>query len=217
MKKARLNSLADGIFAIVMTLLVLELGVPHLSGQVLDSVLADSLLGLIPSVLTYILSFLVLFTYWMAHHYMMSLIARNLTRTLTYLNIPFLMFIALVPFTTDLLGTYWYSNIAIMAYGLNIALIALSLLLISKYIEISQNIRTNPEFTERDFQVSYIRTMIPLYAAVIAILISFWSPKVAIFVFIVSIMLNLIPPSLHVLLQIFGWERDFEKKILSKD
>jgi len=217
MKKARLNALADGIFAIVMTLLVLELSIPHLAGQVPDVVLTVSLLKLMPSILTYILSFLVLFTYWMAHHYMMSLIARNLTRTLTYLNIPFLMFVALIPFSTRLLGEYWYSNIAIMTYGLNIALIALSLLLISKYIEMSQNIRTNPEFTERDFQVSYIRTMIPLYASVMAILISFWSPKVAIFVFIFSIMLNLIPPSLHVLLQLFGWEQEFEKKLLAKD
>src|SRR3989344_1243502 len=115
MHRPRLDQLADGIFAIVMTLLVLDFRVPVLELATNENLLL-ALKPLAPVLFSYVLSFLVLATYWIAHHYMMSLIAQNLNRTLTYLNIPFLMFVGLIPFSAKLLSTYYHTPMAIMVY-----------------------------------------------------------------------------------------------------
>ena len=207
MYKPRLDQLADGIFAIVMTLLVLQLHIPQLPGTVTNADLLLSLQALVPIFLSYILSFLVLITYWIAHHYMMSLIAQNLTRTLTYLNVPFLMTIALIPFSAYLLGTYFYTQVAIMIYGLNVLLIGFSLLLISHYVIVSPEISTNPAFTVQDFRIGYLRTLIPPIGALIAIVVGFYNPWLSIVLFIFSILVNLIPGSLHFILRLLGFEK----------
>lgn len=207
MYRPRLDQLADGIFAIVMTFLVLEFRVPTLPAPVTNAALLEALKELAPVLLSYILSFLVLINYWTAHHYMMSVIAQNLTRTLTFLNIPFLMAIGLVPFAAHLLGTYSTTQVAVVAYGLNVIVIGFSLFLISHYVITSPEIKTNPEFSQRDFMVGYLRTFIPILAAVVAIIVSFKNPQISLLLFILSIMLNLIPGTLHLILRIFGFEK----------
>src|SRR3989344_8520813 len=112
MHRARLDNLSDGIFAIVMTILVLDFRTPVLSDATNGSLFA-ALRPLAPVFWSYLLSFLVLATYWIAHHYMMSLIAQNLNRRLTPLNIPFLMFVALIPFSAKLLSNYYFLPMAV--------------------------------------------------------------------------------------------------------
>ncbi len=206
MHRPRLDNLSDGIFAIVMTILVLDFHVPEILGVVTNHALFAALQTLTPTIFSYILSFLVLATYWMAHHFMMSLIAQNLNRALTYLNIPFLMFVGLIPFSAKLLSTYYYTPMAVMVYGLNVVLIGLSLLLIARYIIESPDIHTNPDFSVHNLRIAYIRILIPPIAAIIAIIASFWYPKVSIALFIVSIILNLIPGTLHFILRLISLE-----------
>lgn len=212
MHRARLDNLSDGIFAIVMTLLVLDFQVPAVFDLTNESLFA-ALKLLSPVFLSYLLSFLVLATYWIGHHYMLSLIAQNLNRRLTYLNIPFLLFVALIPFSAKLLSTYYFLPIAVMVYGLNVIIIGLALLLITNYIIRSPEIKTDPQFTSRDFHNAYLRILIPPVASFVAILVSFWNPKISLAIFILSILVNLIPGSLHLALRIFGFEKslDFKK------
>jgi uncharacterized membrane protein len=70
MKQQRLDGLADGIFAIVMTLLAYELKAPVVAGVLSDRTLWDALLLQIPVLVSFILSFTLLFTYWRAHHFL---------------------------------------------------------------------------------------------------------------------------------------------------
>ena len=206
MNKERIGNLADSLFAIVMTILVLKINVPELPAPS-DSQIWQAVLALGPVLVAYVARFLALSTYWIAHHYMMSVIAENVNRTLTMLNIPFFMFIALVPFSTHLLGLYPKSSAAISIYGLNVILVGIALWFIRSYIIRSTQIKTNPDFKERDFRVGLIRTVLPIIGSALAIAASFWNPTVSILIFIFAILLNLVPSSLHLILRLF-WEEE---------
>ena len=80
MKQARLDQLADGIFAIVMTILVFEIRIPEFPGIVSDRFLLSSLIAALPVFLSYLLSFTLLFTYWRSHHFIASILAKKSRR-----------------------------------------------------------------------------------------------------------------------------------------
>ena len=101
MSTSRTEAFSDGVFAIAATLLVLELKVP----QVEPGGLADALLENWPSYATYVVSFLVIGIIWVNHHAVMERI-RKVDRPLLFLNLVFLMAVAVIPFPTALLADY---------------------------------------------------------------------------------------------------------------
>ncbi len=115
---ARLETLADGVFAIVMTLLVLKLGVPVATDALDDAGLAEELREMWPEFLIYGLSFLVLGVFWLMHHAVFDSIERYDT-TLAWLNVVFLMFTALLPFSTELFGEHGDGRVTALVYGAN--------------------------------------------------------------------------------------------------
>ena len=123
LSKARVEALTDGIFAVAMTLLILDVKVPigaHATG------LAHELLALWPKCLSYLISFVMLGVYWVGHHAQFHLI-RHTNRILLWINILFMMTISFVPFSTALLSTYPHERLAILVYGGNLILIGLIL------------------------------------------------------------------------------------------
>ncbi len=200
MHKQRMEQLADGIFAIVMTLLVFEFQVPAFSISVDNLTLWQALREtLVPSLGSYILSFTMLATYWTGHHYTVSLIAQNLNRRLAYLNIPFLMTVALIPFSTRLLSSYYYTQTAIGIYGVNVIVIGLFLFILAYYIIHSPEIKNSPAFTLADIRRAYVRILMPPAIAAIAILVSLVNPVVSIYFFILAVIVNLLPGVTHFL------------------
>jgi uncharacterized membrane protein len=119
--KNRLEALSDGVFAIVMTILVLELSIPLVTGTSANTELRRRLLEMWPQFLAYGVSFLVLGVIWINHHLMFHHIKRADSK-LVWLNIITLMFVALVPFSTSLLGEYGETQTAVVVYGVNILL-----------------------------------------------------------------------------------------------
>jgi uncharacterized membrane protein len=111
----RLVALADGVFAIVMTLLVFGLGIPTVSG---NGALGDALVEMWPEFAVYALSFLVLGVFWLVHHVLFDIIERYDT-TLVWLNIVFLMFAALIPFSTGLFAEHGTTTATAVVYGVN--------------------------------------------------------------------------------------------------
>src|SRR3989338_3856458 len=104
MSHTRLDQLSDGIFAIVMTVLVFQIRLPAISGLVDNLRLWSEIEKLLPLLLSYILSFALLFTYWRAHHFFVSIYAKNIDSLLTNINALFFMLISLVPFSASILG-----------------------------------------------------------------------------------------------------------------
>lgn len=98
----RIETFSDGVFAIAITLLIIEIGVPHADGT---ESLFEKLVDLWPSYLGYAISFLVIGTVWANHHNRFRLISRS-DHVLLFVNILFLMCVAFIPFPTALLAEY---------------------------------------------------------------------------------------------------------------
>lgn len=118
----RLKALADGVFAIAMTLLVLELSVEEIAKTSANKELVHGIFEMWPKFLIYGLSFLILGIFWVIHHVLFDFIKRNDT-PLVWLNILFLMFVALIPFSTSLFGKFGAKQITALIYGVNMLLI----------------------------------------------------------------------------------------------
>ncbi len=191
MKLSRIDGLADGIFAIVMTLLIIEIRVPEFHEQITNATLWHALTELGPLCLSYILSFALLFTYWRAHCFVIS-IAKNVDIKLTNYNALFLFFIGLIPFTTHLLGRYNYTQLAVLLYGLNIVLIGVSLLSTRNYIIKSDRIESIT-LTAKSTRHANIRLLVPVICAVLAMGLCFINTLASMLLFTLLIVFNLTP------------------------
>lgn len=116
----RLETLADGIFAIAMTILVLELRLPESGGS---ADLWTEIVGLKFRFATFFISFIVLGVYWFAHHQTFFFLVR-VNRTVVWLNILFFMGAALIPFVASVLGTHSQDPVALALYGVVLGLLA---------------------------------------------------------------------------------------------
>ncbi|MGX5845951.1 TMEM175 family protein [Mesorhizobium sp. PL10] len=124
--RGRVVGITDGVFAIALTLIVLEIRVPahqmvHSEGELLSAIAA-----LAPRFLTYALSFLTLTIFWFGQQAQHGLIARS-DRRLATLNLCFLAFIALLPFSTDLLADFLEFRTAVLVYWLNLFMLGVTL------------------------------------------------------------------------------------------
>jgi len=122
----RIEALSDGVFAIAITLLVLDIGVPareHISSE------KDLIIGfgkLMPKLLSYLLSFMTLGIFWTAHSSIFHFIKKS-DRNLNWINLAFLLFVTLTPFTTAFLSEYIEFRFAVGIYWLNLFLIGMML------------------------------------------------------------------------------------------
>lgn len=133
MEKSRIMALADGIFAVAMTLLVLDLKLPEGVKLATDAEVWNQLVDLKDRFLIYALSFIVLGTYWIGHHFQFHLV-RRVDRALLWLNLLFLLFITLLPFSTNLLSDRSELHVPVVVYGMNLLLPSLVLLWHLRYL-----------------------------------------------------------------------------------
>ena len=134
----RLAALSDGIFAFAMTLLVLDLHVPV--GQALQSqqplwadgalqseqVLWNGLIGLLPSLLPYLMSFMTLGIFWLGQQTQLNHFERS-DRNLTWIHLTFLLAVTFIPFSTALLDNYINYRLALLVYWLNLLFLGVML------------------------------------------------------------------------------------------
>src|SRR5215470_3654394 len=118
LKTNRIEALSDGVFAIAMTILVLNISVPAaptVSGQQLPAALRQ----LAPQVLVYVVSFVNLGVLWVGQHNQYHFIARA-DRWFLWINIAYLLLISFMPLSTALLGHYPLHRVALSVYGINL-------------------------------------------------------------------------------------------------
>jgi uncharacterized membrane protein len=126
MTKDRLESFSDGVFAIVMTILVLELKVPHGSTF-------EALRPLLPVFLTYVLSFVYLAIYWNNHHHMLHTVHKVNGRIL-WANMHLLFWLSLIPFTTGWMGENHFASEPSAVYGLVLLMASIAHTILSREI-----------------------------------------------------------------------------------
>ena len=109
MDKTRLEAFSDGVFAIIITIMVLELKVPHAAGLAV-------LLALWPVFLSYVLSFVYFGIYWNNHHHMLHAVRRITGRNL-WANLHLLFWLSLIPFVTGWMGENHFATVPVALYG----------------------------------------------------------------------------------------------------
>lgn len=122
----RIVFMSDAVFAIALTLLVLEIKLPPLEHPLTSGEFAGAILGLLPKLYSYVLSFLVLGVYWVAHHRDFGNVTCYDAR-LIWLNLFVLLFVDFLPFSSALLGEYGDFRLTWVIFALNN--IAISVLL----------------------------------------------------------------------------------------
>lgn len=131
--KTRVEAFSDGVIAIIVTILVLEIKVPRLGGDRLEDQLLAAFWHALPLVGAYAVSFMVLLVFWVAHHQLMHSL-RRVDRNLLWLNGLFLMILAFVPAPTALIGEYPSAAAGSVLYGGVLALAGLAFLAMRLYV-----------------------------------------------------------------------------------
>jgi uncharacterized membrane protein len=129
----RIEAFSDGVFAIIVTLLVLELKVPSLHDHRSVSELGHQLIGLFPMFLSWLISFIIVCKFWLNHHHILGL-ARHANYGMVWLNAIFLMFQSFVPFPTAMMGEYPTNPLAVSMFGVVMAFNTLLFIALHSYI-----------------------------------------------------------------------------------
>jgi len=124
MSKGRLEAFSDGVLAILITIMVLELKVPHSAGLA-------ALLQLWPVFLSYVLSFVFLGIYWNNHHHMLNAVGRISGRNL-WANLHLLFWLSLIPFVTGWMGENHFATGPVALYGVVLLCAACAYLLLQR-------------------------------------------------------------------------------------
>jgi len=174
---ARLETLTDGIFAVAMTLLVFEIRLPE-AGEATP--LLWHLMTLWPHVLSFLISFIVLAMFWVGHHTEFRYV-RRLDHSLIWMNIFYLLFVSLLPFSAGLLGRYPSEEPAIIIYGAHLIILVLIQYVIWRHAK-----RTNLIDPTMDPAINTLANRLGSFAVIgyiAAIIISFISWPVSLFIY----------------------------------
>jgi len=125
MSKERVEAFSDGVFAIILTLLVFGLHVPTVAAHSHLREYAVAMAPLIPQVVSFALTFVMICVYWVGHHQFFQHVGQ-VTIALVWLNNLFLLWLCLLPFPTALLGTHPVDQFPILLYGVDALLGALA-------------------------------------------------------------------------------------------
>ena len=117
--KNRIETLTDGVFAIAMTLLVTGLDIPKLNGIATSGTVDSILLNLFPDFIHYIIAFVLLASFWWSSH-LRSHYLQSIDRKMSFLTITTLLFVGLIPFSTNLAGDFPLNTHAVIIFELNL-------------------------------------------------------------------------------------------------
>ena len=137
----RLCALSDGVYAIALTLLVLDLKVPEVPGITNPQLITD-LLQQLPNFFAYIIGFFVVGFFWMNHHRMFQSITKCDGRALG-LNLIHLLFISLTPYVASLIGHYEGDRVATIFFSASLGLASLSLIVLGRHLLTREEWRTH--------------------------------------------------------------------------
>jgi uncharacterized membrane protein len=181
MGKNRIEALTDGIFAVAMTLLVLDIKPPvHLRFETSEA-LIDHLSVLEHSFVMYAISFVVLAMFWLGHHLQFHFV-RHVDRRLLWINLAFLLLAVVVPFSTNLVGDHGHLQLPVVLYAVNLLVLTLLLFLQLRHLAASPHL-TAPDLTPE--AIAHLRRQLLLFGVVpvVSIAASFYSPRLGMYLY----------------------------------
>ena len=175
--KDRIETLTDGVFAISMTLLVTGLDIPKLNGIVSSGTIDSIIFNLFPDFIHYFVAFVLLAIFWWASH-MRSHYLESIDRKMSFLNIATLLFVGLIPFSTNLAGDFPLNTHAVIIFELNLFAIGFLSVLQWNYIfKNTSSIRSVPDFEVlvMSREEAYIFPILSSLAILLALMSIPWS------------------------------------------
>lgn len=201
----RLEALTDGVFAIACTLLVIEIHVPHFKPGISITEQWEELRQLIPSLVAFGFSFLNILVFWTNHDAINKVIVRYDIKV-TYLNIIFLLFISLIPFTTAFIGQNPHSFVATAAYGLVLMFASLIAILMYHHLAFRANLFL-PEVSAKSKKRVYKQIVPSPFIYIAAIVCGLITTYIPIVIYIVMPVIFMFLPQLD-----FDTKEEEEKK-----
>lgn len=181
MRTNRLEAFSDGVIAIIITIMVLELKVPHGEGT-------EALVPLIPVFLSYVLSFLYLGIYWNNHHHMLHA-AQTVTGPILWANLHLLFWLSLIPFATGWMGENHFASAPAALYGVVLLMAAIAYWILQQRIIASEG---PDSILKKAVGGDWKGKLSPLlYLA--AIPLAFWWQWISLALYVIAALIWLIP------------------------
>jgi uncharacterized membrane protein len=181
MGKGRLEAFSDGVIAIIITIMVLELKVPH--GDTLEA-----LQPLLPVLLSYVLSFVYVGIYWNNHHHMLHA-TRHVTGPMLWANLHLLFWLSLVPFATSWMGENHFAALPVALYGGVLIMAAAAYFILQQLIMAAQG----PDSLLRKAFGADLKGKGSLVIYAIAVPTAFAAPKVSLALYVCVALIWLVP------------------------
>jgi uncharacterized membrane protein len=190
MRLTRIEAFSDGVFAIIVTLLVLELKVPSLRDPGSVSELGYQLIDLLPKFLSWLVSFIIVCKFWLNHNHLLGL-ARHANYAMVWLNSIFLMFQSFIPFPTAMMGSYVSNPLAVSAFGLVMALNTLLFILLHVYI--IRNL-IKPELINAQDPHGIRKSFVGVFSYLIGATAAWLSVNAALLIYLLTPLFFITPP-----------------------
>ncbi|MFL6604491.1 MAG: TMEM175 family protein [Steroidobacteraceae bacterium] len=181
MGKSRLEAFSDGVIAIIITIMVLELKAPH-------EATLDALRPLVPVLLSYALSFLYVGIYWNNHHHLLHA-AHKVSGGILWANLHLLFWLSLIPFTTAWMDESQYAAVPTALYGVVLLMAGIAYWILQHLIILSQG---SDSILKKAVGRDWKGKLSPV-AYLSAILIAPWSPKLALAMYVGGALAWFIP------------------------
>ncbi|MEO8303578.1 MAG: TMEM175 family protein [Betaproteobacteria bacterium] len=187
----RIEALADGIFAVAMTLLVLDVKLPEGESFGSSVALFDRLISLEHTFVIYFITFVVLAMFWVGHHAHFHYI-RYVDHTLLWINLLFLFGVTSMPFATDLLGSHNTLVLPYLTYGAKVLMLSGLLVLQIVYL------RRNPELAEPTLTSEIarriiVRTAIFATIPILSMVAVFYNTRLALYLYFLLLVVHFLP------------------------
>lgn len=189
MNKTRIEAFSDGVIAIIITIMVLELHIPELEANTSDQEIWHALFGLVPHVLAYLLSFVVVAILWINHHHLFDKIP-NSTSAMVWYNAFLLFAMSLIPLPTAFLAEHLMLKQAAMFYGFVMFLNAFAFLLLRRYVEVDAKLIPYNKKVQQSNYMSSLLYLLSIPMAWVSVYLSF-------IIFVAIPVWYFIPDKLH--------------------
>ncbi len=182
MTKSRLEAFSDGVIAIIITIMVLELKIPH-------EATLHALWELAPVFVSYVLSFVYVGIYWGNHHHLLHT-AHHVNSKLIWSNMGLLFFLSLIPFTTGWMGENHFDKIPVAAYAVNLLCCAVAFYILQ--IGITSYLKQRTRLTEA-LKKQEKKGILSLVIYMVAVPCALFFPLVSALLFVLTAIMWVIP------------------------
>lgn len=182
MNKTRLEAFSDGVLAIIITIMVLEIKVPHKADL-------ESLFELLPVFISYLLSFIYIGIYWGNHHHLFHSISK-VTSGVLWANLNLLFWLSLIPFATGWMGENHFAPITVSLYGFALLMPALAYYILQTLV-VKQHL--HPEAFLQAHQKQNVKGKISLVCYLLAIVVAYYYTPLSGILFVFVALMWIIP------------------------